>query len=323
MPRDSSQDSHLWDRERPLWELAQESREQSMLSLDCPNANGLIHSLMMSNPCVKGALFGPPDRVTLTLKKTDVWERRVHEVMPDGHRRLDAKPVGQVTFLAETFVGAAQPEATVHHDSGEVTLTLERDGTRCDLRWLIAMSRQNVMAIQATSSQGLAGMGLRLYRHLDDHGLPKPTSGRDGRHFWIHQAISAGKTFPDGFEYYLVGRVAEGNAGIETIEDASGLAVPIAYHTAGDRHSLLTSNEQVLVSNENHAPGAAATARFIPGNDATVFLTIVTNNEAAAPLSEAKRRLDAAVARGYAALKEANRQWYRELYERREQGRIF
>ncbi len=316
-------DVSLCDRAHSLWELAKESREQAKLSVDCPNANGLIHPLVMSNPCLKGALFGPPNRVTLTLKKTDVWERRVHEVMPDGQRRLDAKPVGQVTFLAEAFAGTAQPEATVYHDSGEVTLTLAREGARCELSWLMTMSRQNVMALQAASSQGLAGMGLRLYRHLDDHGLPQPTSGHDGRHFWIRQAIPAEKTFPKGFEYYLVGLVAEGNAAIEAVEDANGLAVPIAYHTAGDRHSLLTSNEQVLMSNENHAPGAAATARLKRGDVATVFVTVVTNNESADPLGEAIRRLDAAAARGYAALKEENRLWYRELYERREQGRIF
>jgi hypothetical protein len=74
---------------------------------------------------------------------------------------------------------------------------------------------------------------LRLYRHRDtthlnymsadgktytrkgaeadkafNYPMDPPTSGKDGRYFWIRQQMPPEKTFPQGFEYVLMGVVS-------------------------------------------------------------------------------------------------------------------
>ena len=97
-------------------------------------------------------------------------------------------------------------------------------------------------------------MWIRLYRHRDTSHLDymsadgktytrpeaeadkafngpidPPTSGKEGRYFWIRQKMPAEKTFPQGFEYVLMGVVAgAGDVKLETVEGETGLGTPPA-----------------------------------------------------------------------------------------------
>jgi hypothetical protein len=308
----------LWDAERPLRELAREVVGRKTLSRDNPNENGLIHALNMSSPCVKAALFGPPERVAMSLKKSDVWERRLHLSCPVEpqykHRMLQSKPSGQIILMADAFAGAGQPEARIRYDCGEVSLGLRKDVARCDLRWLVDMSRENLIALDARGAN-CRGLAVRLYRHNDVISLPPPRSGQDGRFFWICQNIPAEKTFPGGFECWLVGLVGGPECAMHTVDNQTGLGVPIDFR-----------EDWMKDRGENAAPGSAATAVLAAGDGefaVTAWFTVVTTGDATDPLAEARRRLERAAAQGYEVLLEKNRAWFGALYDRREEGRIF
>lgn len=50
----------------------------------------------------------------------------------------------------------------------------------------------------------------------DVNGLfEPPTTGRDGRFFWVHQVFPAEKTFPEGFRYVMMSMVSDQEAEIE------------------------------------------------------------------------------------------------------------
>ena len=90
----------------------------------------------------------------------------------------------------------------------------------------------NLYAIRGEFAGINTPVWLRLYRHRDtahtlymtadgktytkpgteadkafNGPLDPPTSGKDGRYFWIRQQMPAEKTFPQGFEYVLMGVV--------------------------------------------------------------------------------------------------------------------
>jgi rhodanese-related sulfurtransferase len=109
--------------------------------------------------------------------------------------------------------------------------------------------------------------------------LVAPTSGSDGKYFWIHQWLPPEKTFPDGFEYVLMGRVA-GVAGLEleTVQGQTSLGTPGV-------------SEEI-----NNAPGAAVTAKFTSRkkDKLLAYVTVVTTIDAdggdVMALSRASRR---------------------------------
>ena len=73
------------------------------------------------------------------------------------------------------------------------------------------------------------------------------------------------------------------------------------------------------------APGAAATATFTPAANQKMeaFVTIVTTMDGADLLAIAKERLDKAVKAGFDGVVQGNTKWLTDLYDKRENGRIF
>jgi len=72
---------HLWDQEPSLWELAKGYTQSHRLSRIDPQPLGGYRSGATSIPRLstqelKISLWGPPSQVTLSLGKTDVWDRR-------------------------------------------------------------------------------------------------------------------------------------------------------------------------------------------------------------------------------------------------------
>jgi lysophospholipase L1-like esterase len=308
----------LWDREPTLWDAARKYQIVRPLSpvlgwegprggrgniaaagpdFAGPGKNGVN----ISNERLESSLWGTPDRLVLSLGKTDVWNRA----------RLDPyqgkKPVGQVLLLAEDFVGAAQPPVSTSIHNGNNALRLTKGNATADIQMLLTGSDSNVIAIRAAYTNLTKPVALRLYRHQDaDKVLPDPQSGSDGGYFWIQQTFAAEKTFPLGFEYFLVAKLAGSRAAAELTQMKPGLGAAVP-----------TRNDAV--------PGSAATVKLpvAARRNVVVYATVVTRAEASDPLAEAKRRLAAAETLGYPGLMAQNEKRYQSLYERREKGRIF
>ena len=264
-------------------------------------AGPLGDGVNITNGRVYSSFWGTPDRMVLSIGKTDVFNRAAM------HPTSSMKPVGQLVILAEDFAGTPQPEVSTTVHDGVHRLTLTHAGAAAELQLLLSDKETNVFAIRASLTQLTSPFSVRVARHADTLGeLPHPESGHDGRFFWIRQSFAADKTFPEGFDSYLVGRIAGGAARLQTATMQAGLGAPVPFR-------------------DDSAPGSAATATLEvqPTLKVVVYATVVTRAEAADPLAEAKRRLEAAEEAGFDTLVARNEQAQRELYDRRERGRIF
>jgi hypothetical protein len=191
----------------------------------------------------------------------------------------------------------------------------------------------DLFALRGTFSGSSGPVWLRLYRHRDtthlnymsadgktytkkgaeadksfNYPMDPPTSGNDGRYFWIRQRMPPEKTFPHGFEYVLMGVVlTPAGARIETVEGQAGLGTPPPDKRIAE------------------ASGAAATVTFTPEHGGTfeALVTVVTTLDGSDVLAEAKRRLSAAAPAGFDGVLQANAAWWSAFYDRRENGRIF
>lgn len=380
---------HLWDNETSLWQMALEATTCQPLPRHpqitaCFPGNTEQPAVDLCTRKLRVSLWGPPDRLTLTLGKNDVWDRRrawdppfpmgqvwagafaecnvgepkdqqvqpycedSHYLHPHGgyhspYPGVDAylfpapKPVGQAILLAPDFANQPTPLTETRCADGSVQVSLRNDGAELDLTVLTLMTR-NVIALRACAQGLTQPAALRLYRHQDvseaywkklpdyDYAadaawngpIAPPTSGTDGRFFWIRQRFPAEKTFPDGFEYVLVGLAPDEHPIIQTAENQTGLGTPV------DDSTLSKFFGGVTYAAENAAPGAAVTLTLpMAIKEQTILLCVVTTAEVTDPLAEAKCRLLEAAALGFDALRQENQTWYRDFYQRREQGRIF
>jgi len=316
--KSASGGARLWDKEPALWDIAKKYQITRPLSAQFgwegprggrgsipgpgpdftgPGKNGVN----ISNERLESSLWGTPERLVLSLGKVDVWNRA------RMNHEQGKKPVGQIQILAEDFTGADLPQVTTTIHNGNHELKFANGNAEAIAQLLITDSETNVIAFRA-AYKGLAKpVSVRLYRHQDTGKvIPDPTAGSDSGYFWIHQTFEAEKTFPDGFDYFLVGKIvgASGKAGLAQLEVGLGAPVP-------------TRNDDV--------PGSAATVTLPTSASRIIaaYFTVVTRAESDDPLAEAKRRLAAAENQGYPALLERNEKKHQALYARRERGRIF
>jgi len=376
----SEANRHLWDREPSLWEMAQSATVTRPVPASNPQPAGLFPAMQapaidVGTRKLKAGLWGPPERLTLSLGKSDVWDRRraawekpltlaeiregafsprnagvsgyANYPLPEGgsgerYRSWNApfpcqKPVGQAILLCPELAGAAGPAAVVRCRDGSARVSLKRQAAALEVTYLPMMTR-NVIAVEF-KGQGLKGpVSFRLYRHRDtvaaypgegNGPIDPPKSGSDGRFFWIRQRLPAEKTFPQGFEYVLMGLAVGEGVRMETVNGQTGLGTAAAI-TDADRIALekdlngFAWRLRPLYDAVNQASGSAATAAFPAGRqDGTVLIAVVTTAEAKDPAAEARRRLSDAKQAGMQALVAENGAWYRALYERRERGRVF
>jgi hypothetical protein len=132
--------------------------------------------------------------------------------------------------------------------------------------------------------------------------------------------MPAEKTFPEVFEYVLMGVVSTpGGAKLESVEGKTGLGTP-APNPPMPWDMTGTARPSIAA-----APGAAATAILTPGRNGKLdaFVTIVTTMDGSDLLSLAKKRLAEAEAGGFDAVVQENTKWWTDFYDRRESGRIF
>lgn len=267
-----------------------------------PNFTGpLGEGVNIGNERVFSSFWGTPDRLVFSIGKTDVYNRAAM------NWTSSMKPVGQMLILADDFAGAAQPEVSTTLHDGVHRLAMTGGAASADLQLLLTDKETNVFAIKAVISNLTKPLSVRLCRHADTlDELPNPECGCDGDFFWIRQAFAADKTFPQGFDYCLAAKIAGASAAIQTATMQAGLGAPVPFR-------------------DDDAPGSAATACLPPAPrlDLVIYATVVTRAESDDPLAEARRRLAAAEQQGFEALVAQGEQWYRELYNRREHGRIF
>jgi hypothetical protein len=311
---------HLWDTEPSYWDVAKtyqltrplpaefgvegpEIGDPGQGAITANNPQGAA-GINLSNGKLKVSLWGPANRLTLSISKTDVYDRSNSHPgtswTPDeGH---SPRPVGQLLLLADDFAGAPQPQVTTAISNCVSTFSLKQGGASADLTYFSTRSNRNVLVIQANCT-GLTKPALVRVFNFQNPGKESPVSGNDGTYFWLRQTLPAEKTFPNGFEYYFMAKVVGTNVTLANVDGATGMGSPTFGRDAG----------------------CAATATVAPGATTSfvVYATVVTQAETSNPLAEARKRLDDAEHQGVAALVAENQAWCQSLYERRERGRIF
>jgi hypothetical protein len=375
-----------WQREAPLREAARSVALENTLNPTNPLPDsggfGAGGGMTINNLKMRTTLWGPPDRITISLNKNNVWDRRLNtrsleaptlqEITEgafspknkgfegkapdcqrpagygyllkeggfyDGYRQPVEypmpcmKPVGQIILGIDPLAGAAAPKVTQSCADGVVKLEVVKGDAKASLKYVLGMT-SNVYAVHGEFAGIETPVWLRLYRHRDtahmmymnaegtaytrkgteadkafNAPMDPPISGQDGRFFWIRQKFPAEKTFPQGFEYVLMGLVTSpAQVDIETVEGKTKLGTPPPTAAIAA------------------APGAAATATFKSGADGKLdaLVTIVTTQDGPEDLlTLAKRRLAGAEAGGFDGVVKENTRWWDNFYDKRENGRIF
>jgi len=274
-----------------------------------------------------------------------VWS----EVYPFPCQKL----VGQIIVKAAELEGAPQPEAMQQMKNGVTNVSLGKDGKKLNVSYVMGMKR-NVTALDLSYDGFSQPVSFRIYRNQDQghrrymnadgtyrrvvqyqpadinkpveyydfnadkdiNGLfAPPTTGVDGRFFWIHQIFPKEKTFPDGFRYVMMGLVSGANAELTAL----GLAKDLGTKPFLEGRDWL-ANSYLNVAN---APGVAVNAKLpAKSGNAKLYIAIVTVNDTPNYMEEAKKMLLEAEKLGFEGLVAENEAWYDALYEKREQGRI-
>jgi hypothetical protein len=382
-----------WEREIPLKEAAKSVNIESTLIATGPmgNSGGLFGSggMSVNNLKMRTMMWGPPERITVSMNKNNVWDRRLHlfkaptieEITEGAFAPVNAdyvgflgnslrpkdlgwltkeggshdpyrepiryafpclKPVGQIILGIDALAGAAAPTLSQNCASGVVSFKVQKGDAKAELEYVLGMV-SDTYAIRGNFTGIDTPVWLRLYRHRDTTHLTymaddnktytnpaaeadkafngpidPPTSGQDGKYFWIRQRMPAEKTFPQGFEYLLMGVVRTPNgAKLESVEGKTGLGTPPPNQPL-NREWNGAQRPPIAA-----APGAAATATLMPGSNGKLeaLVTIVTSMDGPDLPAVAKKRL--AQAEGFDGVVRENTSWWNAFYDKRESGRVF
>ena len=255
------------------------------------------------------------------------------------------KPVGQIIFGIDPLAGAPAPRVTQSCANGVTSLQITNGEAQASIEYVLGMTN-DIYAIRGNFAGIKTPVWLRLYRHRDtshmtymtadgkhytkpeaeadkafNGPIDPPTSGTDGRYFWIRQKMPPEKTFPQGFEYVLMGVVAgSGEMKLESVENKTGLGTPPPNPPMP--WDWFDAPRPDIAA----APGAAATATFKSAADGKLeaLVTIVTTMDGSDLVALAKQRLAAAeAAGGFEGVVLENTQWWNNFYDQRENGRVF
>lgn len=383
-----SSNDRLWDLEPTFWDAAQGVTVTTPIVPDHPLPAPRREATNLGNTKLMARLWGPADKLTLNLRKTDVWDRRVSfddPVSPEtirlgafdpanerahfdkdgkiprggmwgyplpgggrdgrwgfGYEFPCPKPVGQVILSMPDFQDVDQPNAVRLCQDGSSKVTMSNGDSHAEVTYITQMD-ENVIGIEVNGKNLHAPVYLRLYRHKDtitqrvpiegnkrsqkyleespwNGPIDPPTSGVDGEYFWIRQELPADQTFPNGFVYYLVGRVEGNQADLQAVQDQYYLG-----HNVTIPPNPNIFFEYARFDKIRSAPGAAATASFSSGKDVTfsAYITVVTGHVGDDLISKAKSDLSKAIERKINGIRQANENWFKDLLDSREDGRVF
>jgi len=239
------------------------------------------------------------------------------------------KPVGQVILRAPDLEGAADWRAGSTRWGG-LLAEAANGGARGQLSAFLCRT-ENLLVVQGSYAGLTQPLSIELYRHQDttpqgtsiaaiahyagqsgydytqdpDNGpLPHPEAGADGRFFWIRQRFLAEATFPDGFEYVLMGVIDGAEPELSAGDAAVGAGVSATIHPVAEdvlaRMPGYLKEVRIATERVNDAPSGSRASAGLTGPDATftLYLTAVTTRDAADPLAAAREALTEAVRRG-------------------------
>jgi len=211
-----------WESEPSLWEMAQETILDRPIPATNPQPKGIMAAMAvpavdLGTPKLKVSLWGPAERLTLSLLKTDVWDRRraaweptvtladIHQGAfapripcvtaingypgADGKETEDPytswsaapfpcpKPVGQVILSCADVAGMDDPWASINCGDGAACVSLHREHAALEVTYLPMMAR-NLLAVSFVGQGLKTPVSCRLYRHRDTVGdLPGEGNG--------------------------------------------------------------------------------------------------------------------------------------------------
>ena len=95
-----------WLREIPLREAAQAVTLESTLNPTDPNSRS---TMSINNLKMHTVLWGPPERITISLNKNNVWDRRLHEFHAPT---LEEMTEGAFSPANKDYVGVKEIDST-------------------------------------------------------------------------------------------------------------------------------------------------------------------------------------------------------------------
>ncbi|MCX6690898.1 MAG: hypothetical protein NTW33_02295, partial [Methanoregula sp.] len=143
------------------------------------------------------SFWGPPDKITCSVKKTDVWDRRYFpdpiitiedfkagnypEVLPEGNQNrgtgylsygsLDfpcPKPVGQIILMIPDLKDSPALEAKQHYSDAMIeTALINSKGTILGSLHSFVMGSENLYVMQVKTVNLTQPVSVRLYKHQD------------------------------------------------------------------------------------------------------------------------------------------------------------
>ena len=256
-----------WHREIPLKEAAKTVAYEGALSATSPGQGQFGGAgMMVTNLKMRTYIWGKPDRITVSLNKNNVWDRRVNvrafwsptiEEITEGafspankdyvgkepnsqrprqygYLRKEGghydpwrqpveypfpcmKPVGQIILGIDALAGADAPNVVQSCANGIVTIKPGKATAKANLEYILGMT-SNLYTVRGEVSGVNAPIWLRLYRHRDtshtmymnaegtqytpgtteadrmfNFPMDPPTSGKEGKYFWIRPDVPVGK----------------------------------------------------------------------------------------------------------------------------------
>ena len=98
-----------WQREVPLREAAQSATLEGTLNQTGPEAGGFGGgggaATTINNLKMQTAIWGPPERITISINKNNVWDRRLHDFRAPT---LEEITEGAFAPVNENYVGRQQ-----------------------------------------------------------------------------------------------------------------------------------------------------------------------------------------------------------------------
>ena len=374
-------------RKTALKELARQCELRHVLPCDDPQVDNLWfagHALNVSSPSLKLSLWGPPHRITLSINKPDVWDRRMIRepvvtlkeiregafceafasedesqpflegypspsgVRAEGYRGWFAydspvpKPVGQLIFLCEDFVGCPNAEAVRSLSDGSIRVSVcnPASGAKLDVK-LLTLQDEPLIVVQGFGENLRNPVYIRLYRHNDvrnplidiaregfpyeDHPemlapIAHPVSYQRSSCVGILQTFPAEKTFPEGFSYAFAASCPDA-VSVSLQNETHGLGTPATTIGGYGNREYLIPSVMPDYHAVNRAAGSAATMET--NGNFLAYVTVSTTNDARDVVSHSADVLSSCQGRNFSWFREKNRKWYDGFYDRRERGRVF
>ncbi|MDR0814528.1 MAG: hypothetical protein LBN37_02115, partial [Bacteroidales bacterium] len=364
-------EKRLWDMEKSLWNIAQDTVLHETFS-DTNPANGPLwkqsvadedfetyQGVQINNTDMRVSLWGPTGQLTLSLRKSDVWDRRIYtdytwptlqsivdasflevnaDRTPQGVRGPGGYPTVSGTGTQDFGWNQLPP---VQKPVGQIILQLpdfeNLASPIVDVRCTdgsAKLSIQNGTAKAAvTYLTTMPNDKNVVSMQLDYSNLAKPLRLRLFRH---NDTTNTGVASPvsgkDGNGFFWIRQDLPVEA---TFPD--GFTYYLVGYITGAAYTLETADNQTglgtIASNSGaiaSAKGSAVTATIQPGSGSVqVFTTVVTSAELKTGkfsgdlLAAAKEVLQKSANTSVNGLQKENADWYHAFYDARENGRIF